>query len=76
MCPTSFLLHQEVIKNIGAWCDFFSVSELTGNAGNYPFSCAGTKTEFFKSIEKLSLTSIKQILPNIKMHQLFIESAH
>ena len=45
-------------KSISAWCDFSFVSKLTGDAGNYPFLCAGTKIKIVNSIQKLSLTLI------------------
>ena len=70
MCTTSLLLHEEVTKNIGAWCDCSFVSKLTGNVGNYPLCCAATSIENLHNIQKLSLTSIK-ILHIIDMNQLF-----
>ena len=71
MCSTSLLLHEEVTKHIGTWCDFSFISKLYGNAGNYPFCCNGTKTEIFLQLPKVSLMSIKQNSSHIKMHQLF-----
>ena len=58
-------------KNIGAWCYFYSVSKFTGNAGNYPICCAGTKTEIGNNIQKLSLRSIKKYLPTLKCINFF-----
>ena len=56
---------RKVLMFANIWCDFSFVSKLTGNAGNYPFCCAGTNTEIlFNGIQKLSIPQIENTSQN------------